>query len=101
MGSRTIVVVRLTNPKGAEFEVELPQIFLELGLCIYKDKDKNHRILTRSYIFYSEKKKARGHATAGVIEEIGNEMAEIEALLEEVAELIDAKQHPKNPNYYR
>lgn len=31
---------------------------------------------------------------------VGKEMAEIEALLEEAAELVDASQ-PKNPNYYR
>lgn len=35
-----------------------------------------------------------------LLDEIGNEMAEIEALLEEAAELVDAKQQPKNPNYY-
>lgn len=31
---------------------------------------------------------------------IGNEMAEIEVLLEEAAELVDESQ-PKNPTYYR
>lgn len=36
-----------------------------------------------------------------ISDEIGNEMAEIEALLEEAAELVDANQQPKNPNYYR
>lgn len=35
------------------------------------------------------------------LDEFGNEIAEIEALLEEAAELVDAKQQPKNPNYYR
>lgn len=35
-----------------------------------------------------------------LLDEIGHEMAEIEALLEEAAELVDAKQQPKNPNYY-
>ncbi|WOH03363.1 hypothetical protein DCAR_0622760 [Daucus carota subsp. sativus] len=35
-----------------------------------------------------------------LLDEIGNEMAEIEALLEEAAELVDAKQQTKNPNYY-
>lgn len=31
------------------------------------DNSHNSFILTRSYIFYSEKKEARGHAAAGVI----------------------------------
>lgn len=35
-----------------------------------------------------------------LVDENGKELAEIEAILEEAAELVDESQ-PKNPNYYR